>query len=143
MQSSALAFWIVKLVGGVYLIWLGVQALRTQSLVSFAHAQAQPLKKIFVTGFLSAALNPKPGLFVLAFIPQFINPERGSVTIQMWIYGAWFAVLTAVGFATMGACASGLTHWLSARPKWIKGLNISAGLTFIFSGLSVVTMKQK
>ena len=143
MQSSALAFWIVKLIGGAYLIWLGIRALRAQNLVNFAVAEALPLKKIFLTGFLSAALNPKPGLFVLAFIPQFVSPERGSVAMQMWVYGAWFATLTAAGFAIMGVCASSLTSWLSARPRWTQRLNNGAGLTFILSGLSVITIKQK
>ena len=143
MQTSALAFWLVKGVGAVYLVWLGIKVLRTRSLINFESAGLQPLKKIFATGFLSAALNPKPGLFVLAFIPQFVNPALGSATVQMLVYGSWFAFLTALGFSFMGAFASRLSIWLRQRPRFVAGLNVSAGLTFVVSGLSVAALKQK
>jgi threonine/homoserine/homoserine lactone efflux protein len=143
MQTSTLVFWIVKLVGASYLLWLGVKVLRTRSLVSFQPAAKQPLQTILRTGFLSAALNPKPGMFVLAFIPQFVDPVRGSVTIQMLAYGAWFALLTSIGFSLMGVFASKLSTWLKVRPRVIAGMNIGAGLAFIASGLSVAVIKQR
>jgi len=80
---------------------LGIKVLRSRDLISFAPTTQQPLSTIFTTGFLSAALNPKPGLFVLAFLPQFVSPDRVSVTLQMLVYGGWFGLLTAVGFALM------------------------------------------
>lgn len=143
MQTSSIAFWVVKSVGALYLLWLGIKVLRTRSLISFKPTARQPLRTIFITGFLSAALNPKPGLFVLAFIPQFVNPTRGSVTLQMLVYGCWFAMLTAIGFALMGVFASRLATWLRNRPRVVAGLNIGAGLTFIASALSVAALKQK
>lgn len=143
MQTSVTAFWIVKLVGAAYLLYLGIKVLRSRSLISFAPAARQPLRSIFGTGFLSSALNPKPGMFVLAFLPQFVSPARGSVTTQMLVYGVWFAVLTAVGFALMGMFASRLSSWLRARPRVVAGLNVTAGMTFIASGLSVAALRQK
>ena len=143
IQTSELAFIIVKLVGAGYLIWLGIKVLRSRSLINLTPTEKQPLTSILTTGFLSAALNPKPGMFVLAFIPQFVNPELGSVTIQMIVYGMWFALLTAVGFALMGIFASHLAGWLHKKPKVISALNISAGLTFITSGLAVAALKQR
>ena len=143
IQTSELAFMVVKVVGASYLIWLGIKVLRSKSLITLEAVEKKKLGTIFSTGFLSAALNPKPGMFVLAFIPQFINPELGSVTSQMLVYGIWFALLTAVGFALMGVFATRLAGWLKDRPKTIKGLNIGAGLTFITSGLAVAAMKQR
>ncbi|WP_070964416.1 LysE family translocator [Vibrio sonorensis] len=143
IQTSTLAFYVVKFVGAGYLIWLGIKVLRSKSLFSVEKAKKQPLSTIFTTGFLSAALNPKPGMFVLAFVPQFVNPELGSVTVQMVVYGVWFALLTAVGFALMGVFSSHLTKWLTNRPRIVNGLNISAGVTFVTSGLAVAMMKQR
>ena len=80
---------------------------------------------------------------MLAFIPQFVSPERGSITMQMLVYGFWFAFLTAIGFALMGVFASRLASWLRERPRVVAGLNISAGLTFIASGISIAALKQK
>ena len=83
LQSSAVAFWIVKLAGAGYLMWLGYRAIRSRSLVSFAPADRLPLWRVFGAGFLSNVLNPKPGLFVMAFIPQFVSAARGSVPLQL------------------------------------------------------------
>lgn len=143
MQTSAVAFWVVKIIGAGYLLWLGIKVLRSRNLINFASAARQPLRNIFLTGFLSAALNPKPGLFVLAFIPQFVNPQLGSVTLQMFVYGVWFAALTAVGFALMGVFATALTQSLRQRPRLVNGLNVGAGVTFVASGVSVVALTQK
>ncbi len=127
MQTSAVALWLVKLVGAGYLIWLGVKVLRSRSLISFTHAARQPLRTTFPAGFLSAPLNPKPGRFVLAFLPQFVDPLRGSVTTQMLGYGGWFAFLTALGFALTGVFASRLSQWLRCRPRVVLGMNIGGG----------------
>ncbi|MBL4831231.1 MAG: LysE family translocator [Aliivibrio sp.] len=143
IQTSELAFYVVKLIGAGYLIWLGIKVLRTRNLFSLEPAKKQSLTTIFSTGFLSAALNSKPGLFVLAFIPQFVNPNLGSVTVQMIGYGVWFALLTAIGFSLMGVFSSQLSNWLQSKPKLISGLNIGAGLTFISSGLAVAFLRQK
>ena len=143
IQTSEIAFMAVKFIGAAYLILLGIKVLRSRSLINLEPAAKQPLKTIFVMGFLSAALNPKPGIFVLAFVPQFIEPKLGSVTVQMIIYGSWFALLTTVGFSLMGIFSSQLSGWLKKRPKIVNGLNIGAGLTFITSGLAVAVLKQR
>jgi threonine/homoserine/homoserine lactone efflux protein len=143
IQSSPQAFWVVKAVGGLYLLWLGYKALAAGNLISFTPSAHLPLRKVFITGVLSNVLNPKPGLFVLAFLPQFVHASRGSVTLQMLGYGAIFAVMTAIIFTLMGGFASRLAGWLQARPRVIKGVNIGAGLTFIAAGLSVLTLKQR
>ena len=143
LQTSTIAFYVVKFIGAAYLIWLGIKVLRSRNLFSLEPTKKQPLKTIFSTGFLSAALNPKPGMFVLAFIPQFVNPNLGPVSSQMLVYGVWFASLTAVGFSLMGIFASKLSTWLKRKPKLVNGLNIGAGITFVSSGLAVAFMKQR
>lgn len=142
IQTSELAFYLVKFIGAGYLIWLGIKVLGSKNLFDLAPAKRQSLRTIFSTGFLSAALNPKPGLFVLAFIPQFVNPELGSVTWQMMGYGVWFALLTAMGFSLMGVFSARLAVWLKARPRVVNGLNLGAGAAFVSSGLAVAFMKR-
>lgn len=143
IQTSSIAFYAVKLVGTAYLIWLGIKVLKSKNLFTLEPAKKQPLSTIFGTGFLSAALNPKPGMFVLAFVPQFVNPSLGSVTTQMIGYGAWFALLTAIGFSLMGVFSSQLSSWFRRKPRLVAGLNIGAGLTFVSSGLAVAFMRQR
>lgn len=143
LQTSAMAFFIVKLIGAAYLLYLGIKVLFARNLISFTPAAKISSTKIFVTGLLSAALNPKPGLFVLAFIPQFIDPAAGSVTLQMLALGTWFAILTTLGFALMGVFARSLASYVQQRPRIVMGLNLGAGLTFVMVGLSVAALKQK
>ncbi|MDM0076653.1 LysE family translocator [Variovorax sp. J2P1-59] len=143
IQASPVAFWVVKAAGGLYLLWLGYKALASRDMISFVPSSHQPLRKVFLTGLLSNVLNPKPGLFVLAFLPQFVNAGRGSVTVQMLVYGAIFAVMSAVIFSILGSWASKLSLWLQRRPRVGTGLNVGAGLTFIASGLSVLALKQR
>ncbi|MEZ5453486.1 MAG: LysE family translocator [Thiothrix sp.] len=140
LQTSPLAFWVVKVIGAAYLLWLGYKAITSQNLIALTPATYQPLRRIFMVGLLSNVLNPKPGLFVVAFIPQFVSVARGSVQVQMLVYGAIFAVVTAVIFTLLGGFSAQLANWLSRRPKAIVAANIGAGLTFIAAGLSILAL---
>jgi len=143
IQASPAAFWAVKLVGGAYLLWLGCKAVTSSSQIYFTPTAAQSLPHVFATGVLSNVLNPKPGLFVLAFSPQFVNAGWDSVSVQMLVYGAIFAVLTAPGFSVLGSYASGLSGWLARRPTTTKWLNLGAGATFIASGISILALGNR
>ncbi|SCX46545.1 LysE family translocator [Variovorax sp. EL159] len=143
IQASPVAFWAVKAVGGLYLLWLGYKALASRNLISFEPSAHQSLRKVFLTGWLSNVLNPKPGLFVLAFLPQFVSASRGPVAVQMLVYGAIFAVLTALIFTVLGSFAFKLSAWMRRHPRVGTGLNLGAGLTFIAAGLSVLALKQR
>jgi threonine/homoserine/homoserine lactone efflux protein len=142
IQTSAIAFLAIKLVGTAYLMWLGTRALLYRNLVTFAPTARKSLPRIYLAGLMSNVLNPKIGLFVLAFIPQFVSADRGSVETQMMTYGAWLAFIAAVGLSLIGSFASGLSSWLLRRPRVVAGINIGAGLTFVTTGLSAVTIKR-
>ena len=142
IQTSEMAFVVVKVIGAVYLIWLGVRIILKRDLIDFKPVEKQPLKSIFITGFLAAALNPRAGIFVLAFIPQFVNPEVASVTVQMLVYGTWFAFLSVLVISLTGFFAAKLAYWLKEKPRFVLGLNVGAGLTFLSSGFAVANMKQ-
>jgi threonine/homoserine/homoserine lactone efflux protein len=143
IQASPVAFLAVKLVGAAYLLWLGFRALASRNLISFTPAAQQSLPWVFATGLLSNVLNPKPGLFVLAFIPQFVSAARGPVHVQMLVYGAIFALLTAVIFSVLGCYAARLSSWLERRPRATKWLNFGAGATFIASGVSILALGRR
>ena len=142
MQTSEMLFWTIKLAGAAYLIYLGVKALRAKDLVTIRRADHLPLRKVLTVGFFSNVLNPKPGLFVLAFLPQFADSARGSVQVQMLVYGGIFAALTFVVFSIVGAFAARLSGWLVSRPTVAARLNAGAGLTLIGAGILVLTLRS-
>ena len=143
IQTSPLAFWIVKLVGAAYLLWLGYKAIKSRDLISFSPAARQPLRRVFITGLLSNVLNPKPGLFVVAFIPQFVAVARGSVHAQMLAYGAIFAVVTTLVFTLLGGFSAQLSAWLSRQPRALVAANVGAGMTFVAAGLSILALDRR
>lgn len=144
LMASPVAFWVVKVIGAGYLVALGVKALRSRDLIAFDR-DVRPLsmRRVFTTGFLSNVLNPKPGLFVLAFIPQFVDASRGPVSTQMLVYGAVFAVTTAILFSIAGCFAANLSAWLARHPRATGWLNVGAGATFIASGLSILVLDRR
>ena len=143
IAASPAAFWAVKLLGAAYLLWLGFRAVTSKNLISFEAKAQQSLGRVFAVGWLSNVLIPKPGLFVLAFVPQFVSAERGSVPVQMLVYGAIFAVLTAVIFSILGCYATKLSSCLERRPKVTAGLNMGAGAVFVSAGLSILAIDFK
>ncbi len=143
LQTSPVAFWIVKGAGATYLLWLGCRAIASRNLITFEPARKQSLRRVFVTGLLSNVLNPKPSLFVVAFVPQFASVARGPVYLQMLVYGAVFAVTTTIVFSLLGCFSARLSAWLCGRPKVIAAANLGAGCTFIAASLSIPALGRR
>ena len=140
IQTSAVAFSVVKFLGAGYLIWLGIKALRSRALIAFSSQSHLSHRAVFLTGFLTNVLNPKPALFILAFVPQFVSPMYGAVELQTFLLGTWFALLAFAVFSLLGSFSSLLARWLEGCPRAIVGLNMGAGITFIAAGLSVLLL---
>lgn len=94
IMTSALAFTTIKLAGAAYLIYLGVQALRSRPVsTSPTPIVAQSRSKIFWQGFVTNLLNPKIALFFLAFLPQFVTPTNASHSASLFLYlGGLFVI---------------------------------------------------
>jgi homoserine/homoserine lactone efflux protein len=87
--ASATAFTVLKWVGVAYLLYLGIQQLRTGSqatAITGAAAQRGPRRNLVAQGFLVNASNPKGIVFMLAVLPQFIDPDRPQL-VQYAICG--------------------------------------------------------
>ncbi|WP_269584294.1 LysE family translocator [Roseibium sp. Sym1] len=84
-------YFALKLVGGAYLVFLGVQMIRTR--VAAGPAPDLPQKstrRAFMDSVLVEVLNPKVAIFFIAFLPQFVSPEAG---LPIW---AQFLVLGTI-----------------------------------------------
>ena len=92
LASSAQVFGVVKLLGGLYLLWLGIAAIRrarrpAEEAVKAPRAGGSP----FRDGLLSMTLNPKVGVYFVAVVPQFVAPGPGAslrVALLLVVYGA-------------------------------------------------------
>ena len=141
IAASPLAFTALKWVGGAYLIWLGVQALRSSGLgrVAAEGVPEQPLRTLFLKGMFANAVNPKVVLFFLSFLPQFVVPAQGQVGLQLGLLGLVFTAQAAVLFGLLGYFPGSIGAWLNRRPRAGLWLDRIAGAVFVGLGLKMVT----
>jgi len=106
LVASPLAFVALRVSGGVYLFWLGIQALRSRGRSTLpsnaAHILDQSTSQLLWRGVFANAINPKVMLFFLAFLPQFVVPDRGDVLWQLALLGVAFIVQAAFLFNFCG-----------------------------------------
>jgi len=135
---SSATFTIVKCAGALYLVYLGIQALRApQADVEMAAPEGPAdLWRIFQDGFIVALLNPKTAIFFAAFLPQFMTAETASA-LQSVMLGTLFVAIAAVT-DTVYALAAGAMASALARARGIRALGryLTAGA---FIGLGVFT----
>jgi threonine/homoserine/homoserine lactone efflux protein len=132
---STLAFTVVKYAGALYLIYLGIQALRAPvPAMHVARPPAAPLTRIFRDGFVVALLNPKTAIFFAAFLPQFMSAGAEPI-VQSIALGTLFVAIAAVT-DTCYALAAGAVAPLLARARGARSLGrFLTGGAFIGLGL--------
>ncbi len=113
LLSSALAFEIVKYVGAIYLCYLGIRMVLTKTkqeekstLEQTSVIDKSSSWKSIKQGFLAEILNPKTALFFLAFLPQFIQNDGRSVTLQLFVLGIVFVLMSIVYTTFLAYCTS-------------------------------------
>lgn len=142
LASSALAFTVVKFVGAAYLIYLGVQALRSNRKLSpSSGVVAQSRLQIFRQGFLTNLLNPKIAIFFLAFLPQFVAPDSNNSSGIFLFLGGMFVLggtlwcLLLVGFATS------FTGAVRSNTRLSGAVGKVTGIVYIGLGLNLLRAK--
>lgn len=115
VYSPAL-FTAVKIAGALYLIWLGLGALRSAATpradsVVPAELPRADLRRRYLQGLLSNALNPKIAVFYLAFLPQFLQPGDPIALKSAGLIGIHYA-LGLVWLGTLALAVGRFGHWL-------------------------------
>jgi threonine/homoserine/homoserine lactone efflux protein len=144
LMASALAFTIVKWVGACYLIYIGIQVLRSKQnplLIDGAGVKEQSPRRLFWQGFLSDVLNPKVAIFFLAFLPQFVSVEAEHPTLQILFLGVTTNVIAIIINLLLVYFAGSLTGRLRSNEKIAARLNKFMGLVFIGLGLRLAGEK--
>lgn len=142
LAASATAFTVLKVCGGLYLIWLGVQAWRHAGAARAAAAgPAQGLGRLFAKGLAANAINPKVILFFLAFLPQFVDAGRGAVGWQTVQLGVLFTVQAALLFGALGWFAGTVGGWLARTPAAGTWLDRLSGSIFLLLGARLIAAR--
>jgi threonine/homoserine/homoserine lactone efflux protein len=125
--AAPTAFWVLKIAGALYLVWLAVQAVRSGGglLVSKATNQRQPrLRQSFMTGIGINLTNPKVALFFVTFLPQFVSAGDPHASGKLLFLGAEFIVVSIPVVVATVLAAEWLTtslrdnHWVTRALNW-------------------------
>ena len=146
--ASAELFATLKLVGAVYLVWIGLRTIRSarRDASSALHggAAAPPVgpRRAFREGVLVEALNPKTAAFFLAFVPQFVDPAQGAVAVQFVVLGFLSVTLNTLADIVVAFGASRIRDGATARPTLIRRLREASGGAMIALGIGLALAKR-
>ncbi|TAU88153.1 LysE family translocator [Rhizobium leguminosarum] len=137
LAASAVAFSTVKWMGAAYLVWLGIQALRSgggHGLIKAA-GESLPVARIYRQGILVSLLNPKVAIFFLAFLPQFVVEGAGPAWAQLMLHGGLIIVVAAFVEPPLVLLGGRLADAIRHNQK--VGLWLDRGLGALFLALGV------
>src|SRR5262245_59336983 len=138
LLSSALAFNVVKYVGAVYLIYLGLRTLVTKERIDSTQVVPKAnLRHVFYQGFVVNLFNPKTALFFFTFMPQFVDAARGMIAMQIILLGIILMVLGILSDLSYAFAAGSIGNWLRGDLKFLRAQRYFAGSVYL--GLGAAT----
>src|SRR5882762_283546 len=144
LATSAVAFGAIKLLGGAYLVFLGIKMIldRRRQLSLPSSFRRRTTSAAFRQGILTNILNPKVALFFLAFLPQFIDPGSNAKIAAFISLRLTFVTTGTMWCLVLAWFASAFSERLRANETVAQWLNRTAGALFVFLGLRLATAKQ-
>lgn len=141
VMASAEAFTFLKIVGGLYLVWLGIKTWRHARVEVPADVTTTGAVRAFREGILVEALNPKTAAFFLAFIPQFVDPSS-SVAMQFVVLGAISVALNTSVDLIVTHFAARARAGLVRRPALIARMRQASGAVMCTLGASLLFARR-
>jgi threonine/homoserine/homoserine lactone efflux protein len=133
--AAPAAFTALRLCGAAYLLYLGMQALRSARRGSPVAAEAAggrlSGRYAYLRGAVTNLVNPKMVTFVVAFLPQFVDRGLGHVPLQFAVLGAIFIGFEVLVDGTVGLSAGRLGGWLSRRRRARQAVDIGSGTIMV------------
>jgi threonine/homoserine/homoserine lactone efflux protein len=146
LKSSALLFGAVKMLGALYLFYVGVRHLVGRATVlgptdhQFAGSSVPSPQRLYREAFLIAATNPKPILFFTALFPQFVDAQAALLPQFLILTGIFMTLsfFTLIGYALVGSRARSLL----LKPHFAKWVNRVVGTVFISFGAALLALRR-
>jgi len=132
--AAPAAFWALKIVGALYLVWLAIQAIRDGGGILVVNKQGgkQPSwAQSYLTGLGINLTNPKVALFFVTFLPQFVSADDPSASAKLIFLGIEFVIVSIPVVVATVLFAEWLTRTLKEK-AWVgKVLNWSFAAVFM------------
>jgi threonine/homoserine/homoserine lactone efflux protein len=142
LQKWHITYIAVQWAGGLYLIYLGIDAIRKRALHAADMTNQGPVaptvSQSIRDGFWVGVLNPKAIVFFAAVLPQFVDIDGGHVTTQLIFLGLVFCVLAFISDGSWGLLAGTARAWLATDNKRLERLRGAGGTIMIILGLAVL-----
>jgi threonine/homoserine/homoserine lactone efflux protein len=135
LVASSEAFTAVKIAGAVYLVWLGIQAIRSRDERIGGRAPERTIRRTYAQGIVVNVLNPKTALFFLAFLPQFVE-AGGSARLQLAVLGVIFVGIAMITDAAWALAAGTAGHLLRRSRLFLRVQRYVSGTVFIGLGVT-------
>ena len=133
--AAPTAFTVLRLGGAAYLLYLGVQALRSarrgRPLEAPPGGERVSGRYAYLRGLVTNLVNPKSVTFVVALLPQFVDRGLGHVPLQFAVLGAIFIAFEVLIDGTVGLTAGRLGTWLSRRRRARQALDAGSGTIMV------------
>ncbi|WP_121665623.1 LysE family translocator [Mesonia aquimarina] len=135
--KNEILFTVLKIFGAGYLLFLAYKVFKSSGSIEFEakNLRARPIAKLFRQGFIMNVLNPKVSLFFLALFPGFLFAENLSETIQFFILGGLFILVSFIVFGSIALLAGSLKSYIEKHPK--SGLFLKWLQIVVFIGIAV------
>ncbi|MBJ7957004.1 LysE family translocator [Bacillus cereus group sp. N28] len=141
LTKSIVLFNTIKVIGVIYLVYLGIKMILDKTNVAFqASSNKLNIRKIYLQGLLTSLTNPKVSLFFIAFLPQFID-TKASGPMPFIILGITFTVTGLLWCLFVAYFSSYVTKKLRGNQKVGMILNKVTGMIFIGMGLKLLQTK--
>lgn len=142
LQRSELLLISVQVLGGLYLIHLGIDAYRNRELHASDMVKVEEIRpsnvQILREGFTVGVLNPKALVFFSAVFPQFIDPQADSITSQLLLFGAIFSVLAFLLDGTWGLVVGTSRDWFVTSKNRLIVLRTIGAVVMMALGFGVI-----
>ena len=142
VMASAEAFTMLKLAGALYLVWLGIKAIREARQPFEARPVRTGAARAFREGIVVEALNPKTAAFFLAFLPQFVDPAAGPIWLQFAVLGLISVALNTAVDVVVAMLASRARSIAMGRPAMLRRLRTAAGSLIAALGLALLFARR-
>tara|TARA_B100000683_G_scaffold232992_1_gene235322 strand:+ start:111 stop:743 length:633 start_codon:yes stop_codon:yes gene_type:complete len=135
VASSVVAFTVIKIAGALYLVYLGIQAIRHRH-AHIPGIQQRPTRarRLLAEGFIVGLTNPKTIAFFVAVLPQFVDPTAGPVWMQLLLLGLVFEALALASDSIWALAAGTARAWFARSPRRISTLSATGGVMMIGLG---------
>lgn len=132
LYASETLFFLIKLFGALYLLWIAFQLWQSQATPICEINIRRNHFELAKQEFALASGNPKAILIFTAFFPQFVDASA-NVAPQFFVLGCIFLLLEILAIAIYALCGIYLRKWFT-QPSVTKRFNKACAAFLAFSG---------